>query len=351
MTYIEKIKLFYIRTIIIYRTLCIKIFKYFLFKEKKYKDLNKILINRDGAFGDSVVALPALSVIRQNFPSARIDLITFSDHGITFADFNLQDGLVDTILVKNKKDRIKSIKALKQNNYELFIQLPQNLGLYKSLRNMIIVRVFMNIKSGLGWDYGRIKSFIETQKKYLITPTETIRLLNNLNDEGLRGKISYPIKSMEPADQAVIDLLKHKIAIFIIGGKQKTKKWPLENWINLANLIGKDYKIIIVGGLSEEKEAAHIQSRTKNSHNLCNKFSISELFYIFKYSQIAISNDTGAMHLCDASGTPVIGLFSTKELSPKWYPNNNKSIVIEDEIGIYNIDSNRVYAAMNSANH
>ena len=167
MTYIEKIKLFYIRTIIIYRTLCIKIFKCFLFKEKQYKGLNKILINRDGAFGDSVVALPALSVIRQNFPSARIDLITFSDRGITFADFNLQDGLVDAILVKNKRDRIKTIKALKQNNYELFIQLPQNLGLYKSLRNMIIVRIFMNIKSGLGWDYGRIKSFIEIQKKHL----------------------------------------------------------------------------------------------------------------------------------------------------------------------------------------
>ena len=65
------------------------------------------------------------------------------------------------------------------------------------------------------------------------------------------------------------DLLKHKIAVFIIGGKQKIKKWTLENWVKLANLIGKDYKIIIVGGQSEEKEAAHIQSQTKNSYNFC----------------------------------------------------------------------------------
>ena len=350
MTYMEKIKLFYIKTIIFYRRLCIKIFKCLLFKEKNSKSLNKILINRDGAFGDSVVALPALSVIRENFPSAEIDLITFSDHGITFADFSLKDGLVNNVLVKNKKNRIKTIKKLKKNKYDLFIQLPQNLGLYKSIRNMIIVRFFIDIKSGFGWDYGRIKSFISTQKMYLSTPTETERLLNNLKDEGLNGKISYPINAIEPTNQAVINLLKQKIAVFIIGGKLKIKKWPLENWIKLANLIGDDYEIIIIGGSSEEKEAEHIQSQTENSHNFCNKFSISELFYVFKKSQVAISNDTGAMHLCDAAGTPVIGLFSTKELSPKWYPNNDKSVVIEDNTSISNINPNEVCKEINREN-
>ena len=112
---------------------------------------------------------------------------------------------------------------------------------------------------------------------------------------------------------------------------------------------GKDYEIIIVGGAAEKNEAQHIHLQTDNSHNFCNKFSISELFYVFKHTQIAISNDTGAMHLCDAAGTPVIGLFSTKELSPKWYPNNDKSVVIEEETAIYNIDSNRVYEAMHRA--
>ena len=80
----------------------------------KSNNTKKILINRDGAFGDSIVALPSLSVIRQNFPSAKIDLITFSDHGITFADFELEDGLVNTILVKSKRDRSKTIKELKK---------------------------------------------------------------------------------------------------------------------------------------------------------------------------------------------------------------------------------------------
>ena len=160
-----KISLTYVSVIKKLRTQFIKSLISLLFV--KNNNTKKILINRDGAFGDSVVALPSLSVIRQNFPSAKIDLITFSDHGITFADFELEDGLVNAILVKSKRDRRKTIKELKKNKYDLFIQLPQNLGLYKSIRNMIIVRFFMNIKSGFGWDYGRIKSFINIQKKYL----------------------------------------------------------------------------------------------------------------------------------------------------------------------------------------
>ena len=348
MILIDKIFLAYVFFLKKLRTLFIKIFSKLLFV--KNNNIKKILINRDGAFGDSIVALPALSIIRQNYPSAEIDLITFSDHGITFADFDLKDGLVDNILIKSKRNRSKTLRQLKKNNYELYIQLPQNLGLYKSLRNMIVVRFFMNIKSAFGWDCGRIKFFIRTQKKYLSIPTETMRLLNNLKDAGLYGEIHYPIKAIKPANQAVTNLLKQKTAVFVIGGKLKIKKWPVESWVKLSNLIENDYEIIIVGGPSEESDAEYIKSQTKNSHNFCNKFSISELYFVFKHSHIAISNDTGAMHLCDAAGTPVVGLFSTKELSPKWYPNNDKSIVIEDETNISNIDSTRVYEAINLVN-
>lgn len=344
----DKIKIFYVKFLVFYRLMFIKIIRHIIFKKHDYKKSTKILINRDGAFGDSIVAIPSISVIRQNFPSAQIDLLTFSDHGITFSDIELKDNLVNNILVKNKKNRFITLTNLKKNKYDLFIQLPQNLGLYKSLRNMIIVRFFIGIKSAFGWDSGRIKSFIKTQKKHLTIPTETQRLLNNLKTEGLMGKTSYPIEIKIPHEKTVIDLLKRKVAVFIIGGKLKIKKWPLKNWVNLANLIGEDYEIIIIGGPSEIEEAKYIKSRTKNSYNFCNKFSISELFFVFKNSQIAISNDTGAMHLCDAAGTIVIGLFSTKELSPKWYPNNKKAIVIEDNDSITNISPTKVYNVIKS---
>ena len=279
---IDKIKIFYVKFLVFYRLMFIKIIRHIIFKKHDYKKSTKILINRDGAFGDSIVAIPSISVIRQNFPSAQIDLLTFSDHGITFSDIELKDNLVNNILVKNKKNRFITLTNLKKNKYDLFIQLPQNLGLYKSLRNMIIVRFFIGIKSAFGWDSGRIKSFIKTQKKHLTIPTETQRLLNNLKTEGLMGKTSYPIEIKIPHEKTVIDLLKRKVAVFIIGGKLKIKKWPLKNWVNLANLIGEDYEIIIMGGPSEIEEAKYIKSRLKIAITSVINFQFLNCFLFLK---------------------------------------------------------------------
>jgi len=128
MTLQDKIFLTYVFILKKLRTLFIKIFIKLLFV--KNNNIKKILINRDGAFGDSVVALPALSIIRQNFASAEIDLITFSDNGITFADFDLEDGLVNNILVKSKRNRNKTIKELKQNKID-----------YKKISNILIDKI------------------------------------------------------------------------------------------------------------------------------------------------------------------------------------------------------------------
>ena len=333
------------------RTISIKFLVWLFFV--KSTNVKKILVNRDGAFGDSVVALPALSIIRQNFPHAQIDLLPFSNSGITFNDFNLEHKLINNLFVKNKAERSKTIQNLRKENYDLFIQLPQNLGLYKSIRNMLIVRFVLKIKYAFGWDHGRIKSFIKTQKQAAkksclssnksYYPTETMRFVNILKTHGLKGKIVYPVKKIIPIDKTLIDLLSNELIAFIIGSKLMKKKWSLDNWVALSNLIGNKNKIIIIGGETELDEAEYIHLKTSNTYNFCNKLSISELFYVFQNISLAVSHDTGAMHVCDAVSTKIIGLFSSKELTTKWYPNTKNSVVIENDISMANIDTGRVY--------
>ena len=328
MNVLDRIALFYVNTIKTIRIYTIKLFIACLFVRNK--NYNKILINRDGAFGDSIVALPALSIIRQNFPNALIDLLTISNNGVTFKDLNLDSKLANNLVVVNKDERVAILKQLKNNQYDLFIQLPQNLGLYKSIRNMFLVRFMLGIKSAFGWDHGRIKSFMRMQKKYFDIPTETERFISNMKHAGLTGKIDYPINGIQPENKAIISFLETpKPIVFIIGGKLQPKKWPLDHWVSLANLIGNKHKILIVGGKDEIKDAEFITSKTKNTTNACDELSIPELFYVLKNTTIAISLDTGAMHLCDAAGTKVIALISTRELTNKWHPNNKDSIVIE----------------------
>ena len=328
----SQIALLYIGVVRQTRLLIIAVFSELLFKPHTL--CKKILINRDGAFGDSIVALPAINIIRQNFPSAQIDLLSINNSNVSFKDLGLQDGLIDSLYVVDKKKRNETLESLKNSNYDLFIQIPQNIGIYKSIRNMLLVRFYLNIKSAFGWDSGRIKSFMRYQKKFLKIPTETQRFITTLQKNGFPGHIGYPIRSQEPKHS----LFEQEVAtndaiIFLIGGKLQPKKWPLDYWVSLAKLIGPQQKILLIGGKDEIDEAGFILSKTTNTISLCGELTIPELNHVFKNAKLAISLDTGAMHLCEAAGTKLVALFSTRDLSNKWYPNNKSSIVIEKVLG------------------
>jgi ADP-heptose:LPS heptosyltransferase len=364
MSFSQKTALNYVHLIKIIRSLVINTLIKLLFKKRT--SYEKILINRDGAFGDSIVALPALSIIRQNYPNAKINLLSVNNNGISFKDLGLSENLIDKLYAINKQERKTTLKQLTSENFDLFIQLPQNIGLYKSIRNILLVRFYLHIKSAFGWDYGRIKSFMRIQKQHDLIPTETNRFIGTLRRNNINGDINYPLNSHAPHDKNINSLISSSNPIaFLIGGKLQPKKWPLDHWVSLAKLIGNDHKILIIGGNDENDDAEYIKSKTLNTINLCGALTIPELLYVFQNIKIAISLDTGAMHLCDAAGTTVIALFSTRDLSNKWFPNNKNSIVIEkvlhcsfclktkcsDNICMSGILPNDVYSKMNALLH
>ena len=142
MNIIQKLALLYVSLIRIIRLTIINIFSNLLFRNNK--NCNKILINRDGAFGDSIVALPAINIVRQNYPTAQIDLLSINNNGISFKDIGLDKALINNFYIIHKTQRHETLRLLKKEKYDLFIQIPQNIGIYKSLRNMLLVRFYLN---------------------------------------------------------------------------------------------------------------------------------------------------------------------------------------------------------------
>lgn len=328
MSFKDKLALAYVRFIKSFRLIIINIFTSLLFKRKL--NVNKILINRDGAFGDSIVALPAINIIRQNYPDAQIDLLSKNNKGISFKDLGINKGLINNLYNITKIQRKETLQKLKEQRYDLFIQLPQNIGVYKSIRNILLVRFYLKIPSAFGWDSGRVKSFMGLQKKYEQIPTETRRFLKALKERQLSGNPAYALENQRPQDNEILSLISTSQPIaFLIGGKLQPKKWPLNHWKSLSKLIGDENNILILGGKDEYEEAEEISLTGNNIFNLCGKLTIPELRYVLEKCSIAISLDTGAMHLCDTTNTKQIVLFSTRDLSNKWFPNNKNSIVLE----------------------
>lgn len=109
------------------------------------------------------------------------------------------------------------------------------------------------------------------------------------------------------------EVKKENSIVIGIGGSGLTKKWKLENYVELINKIKKNYplkKIIVAGGKNEKNDYEFIKKKLSNIQieSLCEK-KISECLNIIAGSLMYIGNDTGFMHISGMLGLKSFGLF------------------------------------------
>ena len=99
-----------------------------------------------------------------------------------------------------------------------------------------------------------------------------------------------------------------------IGGSGFSKKWPIENYINLISLIIKNnnFNFLIAGGYGEISDANKIinyfTDKNIKINSLC-ELSILECMNKIINSKLYIGNDTSFMHLSGCLGVKAFGLF------------------------------------------
>jgi heptosyltransferase-2 len=154
---------------------------------------------------------------------------------------------------------------------------------------------------------------LEQNKRWLQDP--------NLSSQ---TKIVYPQNNSKNNNQIIIG----------IGSSGPTKKWPIENYIELIKKINdKNIKFYLAGGNNEiENQIANkIINEIKENRieSLCS-LSIEEIMPIINSSKLYIGNDTGFMHLSAGLNIPAIGLFGDTPLSYAKYNKNIFPIIPEN---------------------
>ena len=154
---------------------------------------------------------------------------------------------------------------------------------------------------------------LEQNKRWLQDP--------NLSSQ---TKIVYPQNNSKNNNQIIIG----------IGSSGPTKKWPIENYIELIKKINdKNIKFYLAGGNNEiENQIANkIINEIKENRieSLCS-LSIEEIMPIISSSKLYVGNDTGFMHLSAGLNIPAIGLFGDTPLSYAKYNKNILPIIPEN---------------------
>ncbi len=136
---------------------------------------------------------------------------------------------------------------------------------------------------------------------------------------------SYPLK-LTPADEVVVDRLfqesqlAHKKIIAIVTGAQRPlNRWPINYFKEVIESFSGEYAVMLIGGKGD-LDLVKTLEQLPGVVNFCGRLTPMQSAIALKRSVLTLSNDTGPMHLSYAVGTPVLGLFSSRDFAGKWYP-------------------------------
>jgi ADP-heptose:LPS heptosyltransferase len=122
----------------------------------------------------------------------------------------------------------------------------------------------------------------------------------------LRGRI-WGIEKYRPSTDSLKKIQEEKYYVIFPGSLLEQKKWPADKFAQLIDSTSDlGFLPIICGNSSEKSSGNLIQHLCKTQTvNLMGQTSLMDLAYIIKNARFLISNDTSAVHIAAAVGTPV----------------------------------------------
>jgi heptosyltransferase-2 len=113
------------------------------------------------------------------------------------------------------------------------------------------------------------------------------------------------------------------------GAVGPSKRWPARSYADLGRrLIGEGHRVWIVGGPSEQALAAEIAATAPGEIRDLTGPDLRNAILALAAADVAVSNDSGLLHVAAALDTPTIGIFGPTSAS-HWAPLNPLAAVIE----------------------
>jgi heptosyltransferase-2 len=117
------------------------------------------------------------------------------------------------------------------------------------------------------------------------------------------------------------------------GAHWPTKRWPVEHFQALVAALSKrGLSIVLVGNADDRQACDAIASAATGIVNRAGMLDLAQLKAVVARSRMAITNDTGVMHIAEALGKPVAALFGPTVPQFGFAPWRPESVLIEQDL-------------------
>lgn len=285
-----------------------------------------ILVIDFGQLGDVVLSLPALAALRKRFPTAQITAL-IGKAGVAVVEMS---GYTDKQIVVDRvalRDGYKAVSvwrigrlvwAVRQHKFDFVIDLHSLAETnWLGLLTGAPVRLYAR-RRGRGVDW--LGNFTpppplepEGHTRHLVD-----RYLDVLQPLGVTNAPREPRLFPRPADVAIIAQLLQKekvssselVIVLAPGAGHPGRRWPLENFAELAHRLHNGGLRVVVSLGPEERELRPAIAQTfPHKAVIFDRLTLPQLAALIERASVFVGNDTGPMHVAAAVGVPVVALF------------------------------------------
>jgi heptosyltransferase II len=303
--------------------------------------VKSILVRSPNWLGDQILTYPFFHFLRRAYPRAKITVAcvgwvaSLQFHNLIDDVILLEKPAVPGFLAKLRAIHASADLIKKKGPFDLGIILPNSFSaawmFYRAGVKRVIgyatdARGFL-LDQALPWDPTKIGHRAEAYVGLLPTEAQHPRKFvvkefwgippeigNEDLDPGVPSVIRFEPEKAWPGAIAEIKSYRYPIPeagpfwVLAPGATAESRRWPIENFANLARHIAKDtgWPGVIVGGVAEAPLAEKLASDPElNLKDFTAQGSVASLWPLFKNAKFTIANDSGLAHVAALCGSPV----------------------------------------------
>ncbi|MDR0454175.1 MAG: glycosyltransferase family 9 protein [Deferribacteraceae bacterium] len=303
-----------------------------------FKDLRKILVFNPSFIGDAVLTTPLVTALQKLFPEADVVLCVRPECAPLFEGLDFKVIVFD----KRKTDSgltglIRFSENLKREKFDIV------LSPHKSLRSSLILKL-SGIPFRIGFKEATGKRFYTQviQRDMVLHEAErNLSFLSQLSDgcsleETKRlGENLRTFRDVKYAD-IVCNYMRiaakgRKIVGLNAGSVWNTKRWPVEYYAEIAEMLHKaGYAVAVFGGPADNEVNMALKEMLYMEYfDYVNKTPFRQIPAVISGLALLITNDSAPLHIAVSQNIPVVAIFGPTVPALGFAPYDNRSLICE----------------------